>query len=216
MNNIHLTVLEARDIAGSLSSPSKMPGWGYGLPARECITGSKLRKIKNSVCSACYAFRGNYGYPVVTRAQYNRFSSLDNPAWVEAMVALIIDSSDSHFRWHDSGDIQSVEHLCKIIEVCRATPTIKHWLPTREYGIVRAWRRAGGRVPGNLCIRLSAHMIDGPLPRTISGIQISSVSTGEDMYPKAHQCPSRFQNNKCRDCRACWNKDVPHVSYHKH
>ena len=30
---------EALKITGSLSKPSKMPGWAYGLPAKECKTG---------------------------------------------------------------------------------------------------------------------------------------------------------------------------------
>ena len=34
------TVKEALQITGSLSKPSKMPGWAYGLPAKECKTGS--------------------------------------------------------------------------------------------------------------------------------------------------------------------------------
>ena len=29
-------------IGGSLSKPSKMPGWSIGLPAKECKTGGKL------------------------------------------------------------------------------------------------------------------------------------------------------------------------------
>ena len=33
---------EALQITGSLSNPSKMPGKAYGLPAKECKTGSKL------------------------------------------------------------------------------------------------------------------------------------------------------------------------------
>jgi hypothetical protein len=33
-------------IGGSLSKPSKMPGWSIGLPAKECKTGSKLRQVK--------------------------------------------------------------------------------------------------------------------------------------------------------------------------
>ena len=33
-------------IGGSLSKPSKMPGWSIGLPAKECKTGSKLRRLK--------------------------------------------------------------------------------------------------------------------------------------------------------------------------
>jgi hypothetical protein len=35
---------ELDNITGTLSKPSKMPGWSYGLPAKECKTGSKLAK----------------------------------------------------------------------------------------------------------------------------------------------------------------------------
>lgn len=215
---LDMTPVEAQDIVQALSKPSKMPGMGYGLPARECITGSKLRKVEGSVCHKCYAFRGHYMYPVVTNAQYNRLDSIDNPAWVEAIVTLIKDQvnpRDPYFRWHDSGDLQSVEHLEKIVEVCNKTRWVYHWLPTREYGIVKAWRLSGGRTPPNLAIRLSIHMVDGPVPKR-NGALISSVSTDDSIYPKAHQCPSRHQGNKCRDCRACWDKKVYHVSYHKH
>ena len=37
-------------IGGSLSKPSKMPGWSIGLPAKECKTGGKLQKVPGSVC----------------------------------------------------------------------------------------------------------------------------------------------------------------------
>ena len=37
-------------IGGSLSKPSKMPGWSIGLPAKECKTGGKLQAVKGSVC----------------------------------------------------------------------------------------------------------------------------------------------------------------------
>ena len=37
-----------KDITGSLSKPSKMPGHAYGLPAQECKTGSKLAKVEGS------------------------------------------------------------------------------------------------------------------------------------------------------------------------
>jgi hypothetical protein len=39
---------EALKLVGGLSKPSKMPGWAYGLPAKECKTGSKLVKVKGS------------------------------------------------------------------------------------------------------------------------------------------------------------------------
>ena len=49
---------EAWTIVGGLSKPSKMPGWSIGLPAKEFITGAKLRKVKDSVCYDCYALKG--------------------------------------------------------------------------------------------------------------------------------------------------------------
>ena len=51
---------EAKQITGSLTKTSKMPGLSYSLPAWECKTGAKLRKVKNSVCASCYAMKGNY------------------------------------------------------------------------------------------------------------------------------------------------------------
>ena len=65
----------------------KMPGLSYSLPAWECKTGSKLRKIKGSVCASCYALKGNYTrYQAIKAAQYIRLEALKNDKWVEAMV----------------------------------------------------------------------------------------------------------------------------------
>ena len=52
--------------------------------------------------------------------------------WAEVMAFLIEQNSCGYFRWHDSGDLQGQQHLDQIIEVCRLTPDVKHWLPTRE------------------------------------------------------------------------------------
>ena len=50
-------------IVGTLSEPSKMPTYAYSIPAKYCITGSKLRMIANSTCSKCYALKGRYIFP---------------------------------------------------------------------------------------------------------------------------------------------------------
>ena len=80
---------EALQIVGGLSKPSKMPGWAYGLPAKECKTGSKLVKIPGSVCHGCYALKGCYVFKVVQDAQYRRLKSIRSPLWVGAMALLI-------------------------------------------------------------------------------------------------------------------------------
>ena len=76
-------------IGGSLSQPSKMPGWSIGLPAKECKTGGKLQKIPGSVCYDCYALKGCYVFKVVQDAQYRRLEAIKNPSSVDAMAHLI-------------------------------------------------------------------------------------------------------------------------------
>ena len=206
---------------GQLSKPSKMPGFSYSLPAAECKTGRKLQAIAGSTCSGCYAMKGAYVWPVVRNAMYRRFSRLAAPLWVEAMSEILNRRARRHpdFRWHDSGDVQSVDHLRRIVAVAEATPTVRHWLPTREYQIVRYFIAAGGVFPENLNVRLSAHMIGGILPsfpRLAGIVTISTVSRSADTYPDAYRCPAPSQNNACLGCRACWTPAVQHVDYAKH
>jgi hypothetical protein len=195
---------QAFKLVGGLSRPSKMPGFAYGLPAKECKTGSKLAQQENTVCSDCYALKGCYVFEVVQAAQYRRLESIKNPGWVSAMVHLINSKKSKFFRWHDSGDVQDLEHLNKIFEVCELTPGIKHWMPTRE-----AWTKDHvARAPKNLVIRFSMPMIDqnagGSWPNT------STVVT------EGATCPAPKQGNACGDCRACWDPKVKNIAYGKH
>ena len=195
---------EALKIVGGLSKPSKMPGWAYGLPAAECKTGSKLVNIENSVCSGCYALKGCYVFPVVQAAQYRRLASIASPLWTGAMSLLINSKKSKFFRWHDSGDVQDLQHLEKIYEVCRLTPSKRHWMPTRE-----AWIKDHlTSCPSNLVIRFSSPMVDqGPV---MSWPNTSTVST------KSRTCPAPDQDNACGDCRACWDPEVKNIEYGQH
>ncbi len=209
-----MDLLLAESIIGGLSKPSKMPCFGFSIPATRCKTGAKLRKVAGSVCAICYALKGRYSFGAVQKALERRFAGLSNPRWVEAMAFLINKREKSgFFRWHDSGDIQSADHLKRIVQVCRLTPNIKHWLPTREYGMVSAFIRDGGVIPENLRVRLSAYMVDGPPPSDIAkslGVGTSGVSA------LGFTCPAYSQNNKCANCRACWDKNVENINYKAH
>jgi hypothetical protein len=208
-----LTEKQAVAICGSLSNPSKMPGHGYALPAYRCRLGSFLQQIPKAICFRCYALRGRYLFPSVKEAMEKRLRSLTNPQWIEAVTTLIYRSQDRYFRWHDSGDLQSIEHLRNIIAVCMNLPRVKFWLPTREYQTVEAYRRMGGRIPSNLCIRLSAHLIDGKLLFGY-GLPVSTVSAqNTGIRSEVHMCPAPKQNNQCGTCRACWDSSVRIVIY---
>ena len=201
-----MKVKVAQAITGSMTRTTKMPGLRYSLPAWECKTGSKLRKIKGSVCASCYALKGNYTrYKAIKAAQYVRLEALKNQRWVAAMVAQII--RQKFFRWHDAGDIQSPEHLQKIFRVCELTSETQHWMPTREAQFLKDIDP--DTVPKNLIIRMSSHMVD-QAPVTFWP-WTSTVTSGQNAT-----CPAPQQGGQCGSCRQCWTREVKNVSYGKH
>jgi len=208
---------ELKDAVGSLSAPSKMPCSGYSIPAKECKTGSTLVTIKGSTCSDCYALKGRYVFPNVEKAMYHRLNSLkkDINAWQDNMIIYMkkyIKGDKGYFRWHDSGDLQSVSHLDAINNIALAVPEVKFWLPTREIKTVRIWQKMYGEFAPNLIVRISAHMDDAQPSYKVTGY-CSGVETKPNTL-NGYKCPAPKQKNNCLDCRACWNVET--VIYDKH
>jgi len=208
---------ELKLAVGSLSAPSKMPCSGYSIPAKECNVGSRLVDVKNSTCSGCYALKGRYVFPNVEHAMYVRYNSLmkDTELWTKNMITYIgkyRKGDKNYFRWHDSGDVQSIKHLNAINEIALALPEVQFWLPTREIKFVRSWQALYGQFAPNLIVRISAHMNDAQPNHKITGY----ASGVEDSNPnlEGFKCPAPSQGNNCQDCRACWTAET--VIYHKH
>lgn len=212
-----------------------MPGFSYGISAKNCITGGKLRGVRGSVCSGCYAMTDWYHtWRPLLEGHRRRWNGLRHPQWVAAMVRMIESACrppHDWFRWHDSGDLQGVWHLENIVAVCRQTPAVRHWLPTREYFFVAAFLRGGGQIPDNLTIRLSAHMIDAEpvIPTELSpwlaGLPVSTVSSVSTITSGVQivegkgsvECRAvEARDNKCGPCRACWDQRVRSVNYPQH
>ena len=215
-----ITIKELESKVGGLSKPSKMPCHGYSIPASRCHVGQKMRNVKGSICSVCYALKGRYAFKQIQNALERRYQSLSRSDWVDTMAELIKRKEKSgFFRWHDSGDLQSIEHLQKIVEIANRLPQVKFWLPTREYNIVARYIRQNTSMgfnkrpfPENLTVRLSGLMLDGKAPNARQnpfGLPTSgAVAVG-------YNCPADKQGNKCLDCRLCWDSTV-HVNYKKH
>lgn len=217
---------QAWKIVGGLSAPSKMPETSYGLSALRCITGSALAKIPGTVCYDCYALKGRYMMPNVSEAHARRQAALDraltgeNGEWWEYLSAwIVLLRGVKHHRWHDSGDIQSASHLYMITSIALATPDTKHWLPTKETGIVKEYLKEWGPFPSNLAVRISASKVDW-----FTSHQVSSMVYSDEQYvpATAHKCPiySRpdLKAANCADagCFACWDPTVKTVAYPKH
>lgn len=242
MSIAHARLVALGSKVGRLGVPSKMPGFALGLSAFDCKRGSKLAEDPRTPCAHCFARRDFYRTKFeVLLSHKRRMKALRHPEWTEAMTVLIrheTDPADPYFRWHDSGDLQGVWHLANIVEVCRRTPEVKHWLPTHEPYIVRNYLRRvrtgqAPAIPSNLCIRISADMI-GQTPKEIEGLDDVPTATthyghGNDRVPqvsddrkdsiecKSYQRASRpSAAGTCGSCRACWHPRIMNVSYPIH
>lgn len=208
------TIKDAENYIGGISETSKMPCPSYGLSARVCITGSKLVNVPGSSCSGCYALKGFYGNwnSNLLQAHAKRLESLDKPLWTKAFIFLINRKKLKYFRWHDSGDLQSFQHLLNIVTIAENCPATSFWLPTREKKLVFQYQQAFGDFPKNLVVRVSATMMDSP-----ASSEFKNTSTiHKDKKPIGFACLASKQEGRCLDCRECWNSRRKNVSYKYH
>jgi hypothetical protein len=165
----------------------------------------------------CYAHKGMYVFPNVKQAQARRLAILlaDLDGWRRNMVELLRlklarkGKRDRVFRWHDSGDLQSAEHLAAIVAIARALPEVRFWLPTKEYGLIRSYR---GKFPPNLTVRVSSPNVgQGPISSLPKGVVASTVGADQ-----GKSCYAYRRGGQCGACRACWDKNVESVDYPPH
>lgn len=226
-----LTLVAAKE-AGTIGTRNrKMPGTSYALPTWECVTGVKLSHVPGSVCDECYAKDSEKMYPSVRQGRAANFArgtamvATDPERFARFLAFQITHFAEKdreyHHRWFDAGDLPSVAYLRAIVRVCELTPTVRHWMPTREAGFVKQWRKEGGKRPPNLVIRISSTMIgDGPREAE----HTSTVHRDGESFV-GHRCPSHEALNRsysvdgspnCGACRACWDSSVANVSYPLH
>jgi len=211
-----------------LSSPSKMPGYSFGLPAHRACP-----RANGTICDGCYASRGAYSWSNVARAYEARFTwvrecmktSEGRAEFMRVMVREIAWATrqQPYFRIHDSGDFFSPTYVACWLEIARALPDVRFWAPTRAYqqptragfvilgqdDAILGTLRAMAALP-NVTIRPSALNFGDDAP-VVDGLAAGSTADGAGF-----QCPAPSQENQCGDCRACWNNKAESVSYRKH
>ena len=84
-----MKIKEIEKKIGTLSNPSKMPSYAWGKSAKHCNTGSKLAKIKGTICNKCYALKGHYAFRNVFDAHEIRRKAIEMNEWVDYMAELI-------------------------------------------------------------------------------------------------------------------------------
>jgi hypothetical protein len=156
----------------------------------------------------------------VIDAQENRYAMTLQDDCVPRMIGELgreVRCNRAYFRWHDSGDLYSLEYAKKVLEVCHQTPLVRHYLPTKEADTVRQLLQDVA-LPDNLVIRISGIFLDTP-PRwehVPEGCQVTVSYTDQpvmDCYP----CPALAEHTgSCGLCRACWNREIRLIGYKLH
>ena len=197
-----------------LSKTSKLGTKSWSLQAIETCPGSKGAD-GNLVpaCSGCYATTGMYHFGPVKAVRADNKADWQRAGWTADMVKAL--SKETHFRWFDSGDMYAIELAEKIYSIAKATPTTKHWIPTRmakfpKFADVIARMQA---LP-NVMVRFSSDAVDGSYTPGVHGSTI--LPEGMAAPAGVTVCQAPEQDGKCLDCRACWSKSVSNVNYKKH
>lgn len=200
-----------------LSKAGKMPCRSWSLQALDTCPASKNKDGSLvDACKGCYATDGNYNFKNVKAPRAHNKDDWKRSDWVSDMVKTL--DNDRYFRWFDSGDMYSLELANKIYQVMARTPWVKHWLPTRMHKFAKFQDVILGMSRlDNVVVRLSSDSIQGDT------LEYPLVTTTSTIYSDASQldngvveCASQYQEGKCNDCRACWNKEVKTVAYRVH
>lgn len=196
-----------------ISKTSKLDGiLSWSLQALDTCPGS-VNSDGSLVpaCQGCYATTGNYNYPNVKAPRIENREDWQRDSWVSDMVSVL--ESQRYFRWFDSGDMYSIGLAEKILEVMKATPWVKHWLPTRmlkfkKFETVISEMQA---LP-NVMVRFSSDSVMGEYTLGLHGSTISpSIENAPGFVCRAYE-----HGGKCNGCRACYDKAVPLISYVAH
>jgi len=196
-----------------ISTTEKMPkGCGsWSLPARTTCPGSinPLTRQVYEVCAECYATKGRYRFGAVQAARQHNKTDWRRDEWVSDMVEWI--GTKPYFRWFDSGDCYSHELASKLFDVIDVTPRTRHWIPTKQQWLPNKYNWQWGAI-----VRLSSPIMDYYTPKVHRSVVLTEATyegyKGTDVY----LCPAPSQENKCGDCRACWDNTIEVIGYKEH
>lgn len=196
-----------------LSKTSKLDGiMSWSLQAIDTCPGSSDGKGGLvEACQGCYATTGNYRFANVKKPREFNREDWKRDDWIDDMVQAL--DSSRYFRWFDSGDMYDLSLANKILAVMKATPWVKHWLPTRMHKFIKFQHTidAMQELP-NVVVRLSSDSVTG---QTIPGQNTSTIFS--DTLPVgATECKAYQHDGKCNGCRACYDKTVSVIAYKAH
>jgi hypothetical protein len=197
-----------------LSKTSKLGCLSWSLEARATCPGSINPKTKQLVdaCAGCYAASGNYRFANVKKPRAENREDWRRAGWVADMVNAL--QSERKFRWFDSGDCYALPLARKMLEVMRALPHVRFWLPTRmhKFAKFRAVFEEMRALP-NVAVRYSSDSVTGQFERGLHGSTIAP----QGVTPMGTTlCTAYTRGGECGPCEACFDPSVEVITYPAH
>lgn len=165
----------------------------------------------SSWCEAlCYAKKGFFQMPTIQQRYQQQLVLLrEDPGAYQAQLTLEVAKlrPGSLFRFHVSGDIDSVEHVGIIAAVTKSRPDVEFWLYTRSYRVTairRAVEKQLFQLP-NLHVWAST---DPSMPAAPEGWREARVfdTEGEAREARFPVCPEQTGlRPDCQSCGLCWH-----------
>lgn len=138
------------------------------LPGNKPLTNSKGVPYTNisgtcgkhcALClKACYAVRYMKYHHNSTVKGYatNTYMMRNEPEKFLAQIKEYCDKNIvKYFRYHTSGEIESVEQLELYARICREIPDVIFYIYTKSFDILTEWLNKGNDIPENFVINLS-------------------------------------------------------------
>jgi hypothetical protein len=198
-----------------ISITSKLDGIrSWSLQALDTCPGSVAANGELvDACKGCYATTGNYRFANVKAPRLHNREDWQRESWVPDMVKSL--DNDRYFRWFDSGDMYSLDLAQKMLDVMKATPHVKHWLPTRMHKFAKfANVLSQMKALANVSVRFSSDSVTGEYVEGVHGSVI--VPTADAVPNGVTLCRAYANDGKCNGCRACYDKAVPVIAYPAH
>jgi hypothetical protein len=195
-----------------ISNTTKLNARSWSLQAVTNCPGSKENGKLVPACSGCYATTGYYRMPNAINARNHNAEDWKRDSWVNDMVTEI--QNDKLFRWFDSGDMYHINLAKKILQIMKATPNTRHWMPTRMAKFPKFQKiiKEMNDLP-NVAVRFSSDSINGEFDSRHGSVIIpdaNSVPEGVKV------CESYSRGGKCANCSDCWDKSIKVIGYVQH
>lgn len=200
-----------------LSNTSKLGVKSWSLQAiNTCPASIGSNGDLVDACKGCYATSGNYRFANVRAPREFNRQAWEQDAFVSDFIKAL--HKERFFRWFDSGDMYDLRLANKMLEIMKGTPHVKHWLPTRMYKFKKFHSiiEKMAALP-NVTVRLSSDSIVGELVKSsVSDLNSTIIPEYEIDSYNGFICQAFYQDGKCLNCTACYDKTVKTVAYVGH